>query len=167
MFRTRVNGLEEEKRHANKAGSVAEGKVRLEFEAMRSQISQLSVANAQLTGEVRKLKEDKQSLQQEFSRLSEETKSKETQLHHKQMIIDTLCHESDERQRAMEQMTVEKGELEQRIDEVEQLLRNAEAGSEAAERRLRDGQQVLNIPAQHIQLSDKELGAGAYGGALC
>ena len=57
--------------------------------------------------------------------------------------------------------------MQQRIDEMKQLLRNAEAASEAAERRLRDSQQVLNIPAPNVQVSDKELGSGSYGGALC
>ena len=156
LFRSRADGLEEEKQQANRARSVAEDNVR-----------QLIAANDQLTGEVKKLKEDKQSLQQQVSRLSEETTTKGTQLYYKQRAIDTLHRESDERQRAMEQMRAEKGELQQRIDEMEQLLRNAEAASEAAERRLTDSKQVLNIPAPDVQLSDKELGSGSFGGALC
>ena len=148
--------MEEEKQQANRARSVAEDNVR-----------QLIAANDQLTGEVKKLKEDKQSLQQEVSKLSEETTTKGTQLYYKQRAIDTLHRESDERQRAMEQMRAEKGELQQRIDEMEQLLRNAEAASEAAERRLGDSKQVLNIPAPNVQLSDKELGSGSFVGALC
>ena len=153
LFRIRA---EEEKQQANRARSVAEDNVR-----------QLIVANDQLTGEVKKLKEDKQSLQQQVSRLSEERTTKGTQLYYKQRAIDTLHREADERQRAMEHMRAEKGELQQRIDEMEQLLRNAEAASEAAERKLTDNQQVLNIPARDVQLSDKELGRGSYAGALC
>ena len=153
LFRIRA---EEEKQQANRARSVAEDYVR-----------QLIVANDQLTGEVKKLKEDKQSLQQQVNRLSEERTTKGTQLYYKQRAIDTLHREADERQRAMEHMRAEKGELQQRIDEMEQLLRNAEAASEAAERRLTDNQQVLNIPSRDVQLSDKELGRGSYAGALC
>ena len=156
LFRSTSDGLEEEKQQANRARSVAEDNVR-----------QLIAANDQLTGEVKKLKEDKQSLQHQVSRLSEETTTKGTELYYKQRAIDTLRHESDERQRAMEQMRAEKGELQQRIDEMEQLLRNAEAASEAAERRLTDSKQVLNIPAPDVQLSDKELGSGSFGAALC
>ena len=156
LFRSRADGLEEEKQQANRARSVAEDNVR-----------QLIAANDQLTGEVKKLNEDNQSLQQQVSRLSEETTTKETQLYYKQRAIDTLHREADDRQRAMEHMRAEKGELQQRRDEMEQLLRNAEAASEAAERRLTDNQQVLNIPARDVQISDKELGSGSYGGALC
>ena len=58
-------------------------------------------------------------------------------------------------------------ELGQRIGEMEHLLRNAEASSEAAERRLKENEQVLNIPTQDVQLSDKELGSGSFGGRLC
>ena len=155
LFRSRADGLEEEKQQANRARSVAEDNVR-----------QVIAAHDQLTGEVKKLKEDKQSLQQQVSRLSEETTIKGTQLYYKQRAIDTLRCEADVRQRAMEQMRAEKGELQQRIDEMEQLLRNAEAASEAAERRLTDNQQVLNIPARDVQLSDKELGSESYGGAF-
>ena len=153
-FRSRADGLEEEKQQADRARSMAEDNVR-----------QLPEATDQLNREVKKLKEDKQSLQQQVSRLSEETTSKETQLHYKR-AIDSLQCESDERHRAMEQLRADKGELQQRIDEVEQLLRNAEAANEAAERRLRDSKEVLYIPAQDVQLSDKELGSGSFGGAL-
>ena len=163
MFRSRADGLEEEKQQADRARSVAEDNVRQLIVAN----DQLTSANDQLTGEVKKLNADNQSLQQQVSRLSEETTTKGTQLYYKQRAIDTLHHESDERQRAMEQMRADKGELQQRIDEMEQLLRNAEAASEVAERRLTDSKQVLNIPAPDVQLSDKELGSGSFGGALC
>ena len=155
LFRSRADGLEEEKQQANRARSAAEDNVR-----------QLIAANDQLTGEVKKSNADKQSLQQQVNRLSEETTTKETQLYYKQRAIDTLHREADDRQRAMEHMRAEKGELQQRIDEMEQLLRNAEAASEAAETRLTDNQQVLNIPARDVQLSDKELGRGSFGGVL-
>ena len=141
--------MEAEKQQADRARAVSEDNVR------------------QLIGEVKKLNEDKQSLQQQVSRLNEETTIKETQLNYKQRAIDSLHRESDEQQRAMERTRAEKGELQQRIDEVEQLLTNAEAASEAAERRLSDSKQVLNIPARDVQLSDKELGSGSFGGALC
>jgi serine/threonine protein kinase len=127
-------------------------------------VRQATAANDQLTGEITKLKKDKQSLEQEVNVLREATANKDNQLYYKQRAIDTLRRESAEQQQSVEQMRAEKGVLQERIDEMEVLLRNAEAASEAAERRVTNRKQVLSIPFAAVQLSDKALGSGSFGG---
>jgi hypothetical protein len=56
--------------------------------------------------------------------------------------------------------------MKQRLRETQQLLSNAEAASEAAEKRLAESKQVLSIPLRDIQLSDIQLGSGSFGGAV-
>ena len=186
MCRIRADGLEEETQQADSARPVTEGNVCLELQAPRRQIRRLSEANEQLTAtkiqliltneqltaevknrdnQIGQLNEDKQFLWQQLNTLREETRSKETQLHWKQRANDSRLHrETEEQHRALEQIRVEKGELEQRVDEMEQLLRDAEAASKATERRLRVNKQVLKDPACQVQLSDNELKRGSFRG---
>ena len=147
-----------------------ESTVHLELEKLRKQIRQLTVTNEQLTREVEKrdkqiwqLSEDKQYL---ANRLSTETTINETLVYHKKRAVGTLHSETHEKQRETDQMREDRARLEQRIEELEQLLSNAEAAGEEAEKRLRDNEQLLNIPEQDIQLSDKELGSGSFGGLM-
>jgi predicted RNase H-like nuclease (RuvC/YqgF family) len=83
-------------------------------------VKRLTATNDQLNGEIRKLKAGYKSLQQQLDKLSEAT-AKFT-----------------EQQRAIEQLRAEKGELQQKIGDMEVILRNAEVAREAAERRLPD-----------------------------
>lgn len=57
-------------------------------------------------------------------------------------------------------------QLLQSINEKDQLLKSANAASEAAESRLSDYKQVVKIPWRDVQFSDKPLGEGSFGGVL-
>jgi chromosome segregation ATPase len=65
---------------------------------------------------------------------------------------------------SMDQIRPEKREMQQRLGEVEELLRTTEAARKTAERRLTDCQKVHNISFKDVKLSDMELGKGSYGG---
>jgi hypothetical protein len=112
--RKRADNVEEEKQTANRARFLAKDNVR------------------QMTGMLKRLDDDKQALEQQVSKLIEEATLKDTQLYYKQRDIDTLRRESEEHQRAIEQMKAEKESMKQRLRETQQLLSNAEAASEAS-----------------------------------
>jgi chromosome segregation ATPase len=125
---------------------------------------ELTATKEQLAGQVRQLNEDRQSLRKQVSKLEEEVTKKQNELIQKQTIIDTLSHGSDELQKAMGKMMIDNGVLRQRVDDLQQLLGNAEAASEAAETRLADSKEVLKILGKDVRLSHMKLGSGSFGG---
>jgi predicted Ser/Thr protein kinase len=142
-----------------------------EKQSLQSLNSQLNQESAQLSENLRKVNEDKVFLLQMTKTLRKEREDKQTQLHCKQRDTETINGETEETRKAMEHMKTEKeelqlkmGESEQRLKEVEQQLKTSETAREIAERKLADSNQILNIPFKDVQLNNKELGSGSYGG---
>ena len=139
------------------------GNVQYSLLLFRSRTDEARALCEEKDKQIEELIDESQILQHEVGRLKEETSKQQRQLYYKQKAIDRLSSEREERQREMNRMREEKGELEQRVEEMDLLLKSAEAASEDAERRVRENEEVLNIAAEDMQLSDKEIGSGAFG----
>ena len=151
------------KGNAHHLTAIVEEKQR-EMDQMKLEMELMRVEKGDLE---QRLDETAQVLRNAEAAFDEAQERLKGNVHHLTAIIEEKQREMDQMKLELDQARVEKEELEERMDETVLLLQNAEAAFVETEERLRDNEQVLQIQAQDVQLSDKELGSGSFGGLLC